>query len=285
MNIAKQNLIMKRSKLLRIQGFLFLLFVLFIIPACENKENYEFEDSPIINAYLYADNYFEVQISHQVPFSEDATFVENTDNLDITVSRNGDQSVLESMGSGIYADTLLIVDEDDEYTMDFVYNGNEISAYTYVPAKPTEVTQSATQIYIERIDSTSIPGSGGPGSMPDPIEITWENGDESYYLLVVENMASELDPIRDFGDEDAPERLFRNAPTNSSVAEIRAFDFQYYGQHRIILYHVLPDYASLYEMSESNSQNITNPSTSINNGYGIFTGLNSDTLYVNVKED
>ena len=98
-------------------------------------------------------------------------------------------------------------------------------------------------------------------------------------------MEEELDPIREIGDdEDIPERRFRNAPTNDNSLQIRSMDFQYYGQHRIVLYHVLPDYASLYELSESTSQNITNPSTSITNGYGIFTGLNSDTLYLTVNE-
>jgi hypothetical protein len=61
-------------------------------------------------------------------------------------------------------------------------------------------------------------------------------------------------------------------------------DFQYYGTHRIILYHVLPDYATLYDSNSTSSQNLSNPSTSILNGYGIFTGLNSDTLFVEVTE-
>lgn len=52
----------------------------------------------------------------------------------------------------------------------------------------------------------------------------------------------------------------------------------------IILYHVLPDYASLYEENTTSSKNLTNPSTSITNGYGIFTGLNSDTLYIDAEE-
>jgi hypothetical protein len=48
---------------------------------------------------------------------------------------------------------------------------------------------------------------------------------------------------------------------------------------------VLPDYASLYSENSTSSQNLTNPSTSIVNGYGIFTGLNADTLYLNVLEN
>jgi len=60
---------------------------------------------------------------------------------------------------------------------------------------------------------------------------------------------------------------------------------EYFGTYRVIIFHVLPDYAKLYEQTNSSSQNLTNPSTSIENGYGIFTGLNSDTLYIEVVEN
>jgi hypothetical protein len=102
--------------------------------------------------------------------------------------------------------------------------------------------------------------------------------------MVVENIEETPDPISDFGDEEPPGNRFRKSPTNSNSEMLRTFDFQYFGKHRIILYHVLPDYATLYEQNSSSSLNLTNPSSSITNGYGIFTGLNSDTLYILVKE-
>ncbi len=120
--------------------------------------------------------------------------------------------------------------------------------------------------------------------MPDPVKITWDNPDGSYYLIVVENLETTLEPIRDFGGKEPPGHRFKKSPTNSSSEEIREMDFQYFGMHRIILNHVLPDYAALYKQSSTSSQNLTNPSTSITNGYGIFTGLNSDTLYLNIKK-
>jgi hypothetical protein len=95
-------------------------------------------------------------------------------------------------------------------------------------------------------------------------------------------MAATLSPIRDFGDNAPPGNIFRKPPTTASGLEINSNEFQYYGKHRLILFHVLPDYASLYSDTQTSSQNLTNPSTSIVNGYGIFTGLNSDTLFINV---
>jgi hypothetical protein len=77
---------------------------------------------------------------------------------------------------------------------------------------------------------------------------------------------------------------FRKTPTNSNFDQIKGSDFTYYGRHRVILYHVLSDYATLYQQNSNSSQNLINPSSAIVNGYGIFTGINSDTLYVVVKE-
>ena len=159
-----------------------------------------------------------------------------------------------------------------------------MSAYTYVPSKPVDFTQSVTEMYIEAMDSSSGPPTGGM-TQPDPIELNWTNSDNSYYLVLVENMEDTLDPIRDFGDDAPPGNRFKKSPTNSDFEELRSMEFQYFGMHRVILYHVLPDYATLYEENSTSSQNITNPSTSIVNGYGIFTGLSTDTLYVDVIGD
>jgi hypothetical protein len=56
------------------------------------------------------------------------------------------------------------------------------------------------------------------------------------------------------------------------------------GRSIIPIHLVLPDYASLYDRTTSSSQNLTNPSTGITYGYGIFTGLNADTLDMTVEE-
>ena len=121
--------------------------------------------------------------------------------------------------------------------------------------------------------------------MPDPIQLLWDNFDASAYLVVVENYETgTLVPIRVFKGGRVPStNRFKKTPTNSSGIQIRANEFVFFGKHRLILFHVLPDYATLYNQNSVSSQNLTNPSTSIVNGYGIFTGLDSDTLYLDIK--
>lgn len=263
-----------------------ILFVLTLgVTSCQKEEVSEFTDSPIIESYLEPGNYLTVKVSRQIPFAETVEYsADDIENLTITVEHNSTIHTLTSLGNGNYIDSSIIVAEGENYNLSFQFNSNEVTAYTYIPTKPLNITQSATEIIIERLDTTSGPPTGG-FTMPDPIEINWTNNDGSYYLILVENIETTLDPIRDFGDEDPPGNRFRKSPTNLSVEEIRSMEFQYYGTHRIILYHVLPDYATLYDDNSTSSQNLTNPSSSIVNGYGIFTGLNSDTLYVEVKEN
>lgn len=261
---------------------LIFLAGIILIAGCKDKENLEFTDSPIIESYLGLGKYFTLNISRQIPFSSGVEYSsDDINNLAIKVHYNDSVFLLTPTGNGKYIDSSLKVKEGDNYTLSFTYNSKNVTAYTYIPSKPANITQSGVNIYIQRMDSTF----GGPmGTRPDPIDITWDNPDESYYLVVVENIEAVLDPIRDFGDNEPPGNMFRKSPSNSSATEIREMDFQYFGTHRVILYHVLPDYAALYETSSASSLNLTNPSISIVNGYGIFTGLNADTLFVEVKE-
>jgi hypothetical protein len=269
--------------------FKLLFVVLFLIAgltSCVERNNSEFTDTPVIESYLKPGDFLNLNITRQIPFSSTVTFSgDDINNLIITVTYNEAEHILTPLGEGRYIDNTLIVTEGERYDLSFTYNLKNVTAYTEVPAKPVNFEQSATSISVMRMDSASVPtGGGGMWQMPESLELTWDNDDGSYYIVVIENMEETLDPVRDFGDDDAPDFRFRKAPTTSAGLTMRPQEFQYFGHHRIILYHVLPDYASLYDENTTSSLNLTNPSTSIMNGYGIFTGLNSDTLFLFVDE-
>lgn len=264
-----------------------LLILLFspFLHSCEKELDESFSDIAIIEGYLDTKSPFNITVSRQIPFEENVTYSsDDIDNLTIELSVNNNLHLLTPVGNGLYVDSTLFLSESDNFNISFTFNSKEVTAYTYMPTKPENYTQSATVMYIAKFDTTSGPPSGG-FSPPDPIELNWTNEDNSYYLVLVENTEPDPEPIRDFGDNEPPGNIFKKTPTTASSEELRSLEFQYFGLHRIILYHVLPDYASLYDENSTSSQNITNPSSSIVNGYGIFTGLNSDTLYVNVLED
>ena len=60
--------------------------------------------------------------------------------------------------------------------------------------------------------------------------------------------------------------------------------FSHYGTHQIIVYRVNPEYAALYESSGNSTLSLAQPPTNVENGLGIFTGVSSDTLYLEVEK-
>lgn len=249
---------------------------------CKKNDSSEFTDTPIIESYLRPGDYGKITVSRQIPFSSNVKYsADDINALTVQITHNNTEYRLTPLGNGAYIDSSLVIETNERYDVSFVYNNKSVSAYTKVPPKPTGFTQSILSISMIKTDSTSRPDFS---QMPDPISLTWDNTDESYYIVVIENMETTLVPIRDFGTATPPGNRFRKAPTRLSGVEIRPMEFQYFGKHRLILYHVLPDYASLFSENQTSSQNLTNPSTSIINGYGIFTALNADTLYLSVNQ-
>ncbi len=257
-----------------------------LIISCTKSENtVAFSDFPIIEGYLIPGEILTINISRQLAFSEDVVYSnDDSDNLTVTATVENSEFVLTAIGNGIYVDSNVVIEEGQDWDFSFSFNDQNVSGYTYIPAKPLDFELSVTELYLDKRDTTS--GPPAPTTEVDPVVVSWTNLDVSNYLVLIENMESDPEPIIELREgEERPERVFRKEPRNDNSQEITFNEFQYFGTHRIILYHVLPDYATLYEENSNSSLNLTNPSTSIENGYGIFTGINADTLYLEVIEN
>ncbi|TAE45333.1 MAG: DUF4249 family protein, partial [Bacteroidetes bacterium] len=186
-------------------------------------------------------------------------------------------------GNGYYKNEgLLVITEGEIYTLNFMYRGNLVSAETIIPSKPQNLKASESSIVITPFD----PGGGFGGGLPefpDPIALTWDNPDQEYHVVVVANIESDPDPINEDQEEDF-RPVFRNEPDQTNTYEVGFQSFEYYGNHRIVLFHILPEYAALYDNTGNSSQNLSTPSSNVENGLGIFTGMHSDTLYVEVTQ-
>jgi hypothetical protein len=258
--------------------------LLSVLAACEEESSIEFNDVPVVEGYLYTGSPVELKISRKSPFSSDLNLdPKDLDNPSVQIKNGGQTYALSPQGEGRYLSTgnNLQIKTGETYQLEFEFKGKKVSAETTVLSKPQGFKQDVTSIKIARF---TFPPSGNL-SFPDPVKFSWINPDQTYYLLVVENLESSLDPIIDidFGDEEPP-RLFRIEPTQNNNYEVRSQQFQYYGRHRIILYHINPEYALLYQDSGDNSLNLKTPPTNVKNGMGIFTAISSDTLYLNVIE-
>jgi hypothetical protein len=261
----------------------FSLAVIFLLCACKKEEStpeYNFE--PVVAAYLNAGEPFSLQLSHQQSTSSTVYVAPGLDSLDIIVLANDSSYHLTSNNNGSYTNPSLLVNSGGTYRLQFVYNNKVVTASTVVPQKPTGFSASADAISVAKITSTSS-ASGFPDN--GSITLSWDNSNNTYYLVVIQNMETTPERIIDTSVTNIDtSRTFRNQPELTDTYDIRSRSFTYFGKHRIILFHINADYAFLYDNTNNSSQSLSTPSTGITNGVGIFTGINSDTLYIEVNK-
>lgn len=254
----------------------FFLIISIGLISCEESELNTVQDARVIvEAFLHAGEPISIHISKEVLFKRE----EGDDNFDIegleiTMDDGIESFLLIDQDEGIYTSDKLVSDTK-AYTINFNYNGIEIQSETTIPSKPQEYTSSTSSLEIQ-----GFTGGGPPTFSSESLNLSWSNTDESYYIVVITNLETipSLINTSGFGGN----RSFRSEPLIAGSYEIGSQNFEYYGSHAVVLYKVNAEYAALYEDPGDNSLNIKTPFTNITNGLGIFTAMNSDTLYVEI---
>lgn len=261
-------------------------------------------DKPIVEAYLAPNHTVSMKVFTEIPYSEtDSTFSVPISGLSITIKNLSGASftLTESETKGTYVSTAKLGDAGQTYSMSFIHNGRTVSATTILPVKPVGFQMSVSEIeriYRDLSSGFQGGGGGGPGGPPQGggfqqeaqtnITLTWTNPDEIYHFVAAQYLETTLSPIVQFPTNETgftrPARRFTNRPIKTNTSSVQSQQFEYFGRYAIILYRLNPDYAALYENDNTSSQNLVTPVSTIENGLGIFTGVNADTLILNVKK-
>ncbi|MCP9749200.1 DUF4249 family protein [Lacihabitans sp. CS3-21] len=255
-------------------------------------------DRPVIEAYLAPGSTVSMKVYTEIPYtSEDSAYSKPVEGLKIKITGDdGLDVILTEKEEGTYVSTQKLGKAGTTYKMSFSHNNRTISAETTLPQAPENFKIDLTEIArIARDFSAGFtPGQGGPGGgfqqeTNSTINITWDNPDNVYHFVAAQSIESNptqiLIPPPSNGNFPArPARRFNNQPVLTNSSSINGQSFEYFGRYAIILYRLNPDYAALYENTSTTSQNIATPVSTITNGLGIFTGINADTLILNVKK-
>lgn len=255
-----------------------LIILWLMVMSCQTIEpDTSGEGKPVVEGYLASGHPIEVKVTSEVLFTE-ADTIRTIDGLNMKVTTEGKAYPLVQDVTGKYKAASLLIKSGKEYSVSFDYAGKSIVSSTTIPPQPTNFTASDSVIVIPTFNSSAF--TGFP-KFPNPIVLNWDNHDGTYYLVVVKNIEVKPNPI----NTGTVERvfIFRSNPIQSNTFQIRTRQFQYYGKHWVILYKINAEYAALYQNNGSSSLNIKTPYTNVNNGLGIFTGINADTLKVRVK--
>ncbi|MEN8251120.1 MAG: DUF4249 family protein [Bacteroidota bacterium] len=255
----------------------FIILAVIALVSCEETELDNLPEARVVmDAILYADQPVSISISKEILFKreeDDNNFA--IEGLEVTINDGSQSFVLNDDGNGVYSSDE-VVDSTKTYTVEFVYNGDVIFSESNVPSKPKDYVASKTSIEVQ-----PFTGGGPPSFSSETVDLTWSNDNLSYYIVVITNL--ETDPIL-INDSDFERPSFRTEPLVSDNHDVGAMDFKYYGQHSMVLYKVNPEYAALYEDPGDNSLTIKTPFSNVTNGLGIFTAVNSDTLYIDVHD-
>ncbi|WP_044171856.1 DUF4249 family protein [Flectobacillus major] len=276
---------------MKIFSYIILLLVGASLLSCSNEGSVEASDIPVVEAYLVAGKSISVHIKKEIPYSEESISTEQPiDGLVVTVAGGGNTYALKSIGNGDYlSDSTVKLQVGITYSLAFDYSGKHVSASTIIPSKPQSFVSDQSSIYLTQVDLSQggFPSGGGGFGGESQIKLTWDNTTSDYYFVVVDNIETNPTPVIILPDDSnipADNRRFRSQPVQGTQTQLNPNQFQYFGMHNIILMHVNADYAALYRSTGSTSQNISTPPTSIANGFGIFTGVNADTLSFEVKQ-
>jgi hypothetical protein len=236
----------------------------------------------IVESYLYTgDSVITIKVTKLLPYSDDTTdAVEYISGLHLQI--NG--SDLTETRTGIYTLPLGTerIQSGETYVLKFQYFSDTVSSITTVPDKPVNFSISSNTIYADRITSA---GGGMPSGPPADITLSWDNPDGSYYYVVIEYLESTRDYINYRSKSLDLSDTTSIAPTNASETRLGTRNLYFFGSYRIVLFKVNKDFADLYQQTAVNSNNIITPVTNINNGFGVFTGMAGDTVYLEVLEN
>lgn len=253
-----------------------LVLSIFFLVSCEKiKLETMNNDIAVVESYLIPNQPIKIKVWKQLLFDSEDTVANMISGLELKIYNGIEWFDLTEVDNGIYSTDQFYPIEDSNYHLEFNYNSSVISSETSIPSKPEGFTTSASTIEV----NTSF-GMGG-GIPFTPIVLSWYNPDVEYHMVVVENI--EMNPALIDPVAERPVRSFRNTPTYAESQDLNPRSFTYFGRHRVILFKLNPEYAALYEQLGTSSLDIVAPPSNIKNGLGVFTGINADTLYVNVK--
>ena len=221
---------------------------------------------PILQSFLIPGQKIKLQVYKELVFGKDDS-LEKINKLNISLSTSNESETLTFNGSGQYSSEHLLASPGKTYTVSFQYNGKTITASTSIPSKPSGFSISPAKLTVSASSASNL-------------KLNWNNKEGDYYYVSINS----LEDIPIASDTQKGNKTTESLVTQGQTDEIKMKSFAYLGRHEIILYHILPDYAVYYKEYSINSNYVKQPPSNISNGLGIFSGLNADTLMIQVVE-
>ena len=273
---------------MKYKSFFLFAFLLFL-NACTEESSVTLDtQTAVVEAYLFAGQPADsVRIIQSYSYARENTDLITLKELEVQISDGQQRYDLDHSTEGVYQNPEFIPQSGQTYVLTFDHNGETVRSETYVPQKRT-ISISKASVRLEKIRDIGEFIDSGFGGDQDAIEVEWDNSEGDYYYVVIENMEDNPEFVNDLLAEfqangnALPFFQITEPEISNFYAISTRRDLTQFGTYRIIVYRVNPEYAALYETAGTSSISIASPPSNIENGLGIFTGVSSDTVYLEV---
>ncbi|MDR0536791.1 MAG: hypothetical protein LBH04_01895 [Tannerellaceae bacterium] len=159
------------------------------------------------------------------------------------------------------------------YELAFEYLGQTITASTDVPRpvsnlsiEPEQIVRASGASFFDESDTTAI-------------TLTWDDPGNDYYQVYIESPETTYMPGLG-GTTSFRRRMMQ--PFQGGEYRTTSREFRATGSYHIYVYRVNKEYADLYE--RASATDLANPTSSINNAFGIFTAMSVANVVFYVTE-
>ncbi len=229
-------------------------------------------DQAVVEGYLFPGRIAEIKINQQFIYElNDTSFSKPITGLEVLLSNitTGNSEILKYNDDEKYISENKI-EHSGTYRIEFIYAGKTVWAETTVPNPISNFKGDADElIHTERFSDDTL----------RYVNYVWDNPDSEYYMVFMYNFETWNLPVYN----TSPSKLIRSNPVQDTIKTVNSKGFDYYGRYNIVLFKLNQEYINLYYASDANSQYMGNPPTNINNGFGIFTAMSSDTLVLRIR--
>lgn len=251
------------------------------IGACQKESTSAVTTQPVVVGYLMPGQPISIKVYQQKGLTDTANYGALIGGLNLQVSDGSKTIALTETATGTYThadDRFLIAGKT--YSLQFTYNGSTVSASTVMPAKPVNYRASKQLINIPFRTRGGNPLTGNTDSVA--VKFTWNNPDSLYHVLVFKN--DDTSPASADLNTGRPVNFTLNMKQTANY-DMYYRSFNYLGTYRAILYRVNKEYDDfLTTNTNTSSQKLTNPPTNVTNGFGIFTGMQADTITLKLTQ-
>ena len=251
------------------------LFLFVLLTACADDEYNEENDLSkklVVEAYVYANEPIDhVKISRVHDQGQAARVPLSTANVHVAQNGNEYQLIPHPQEAGLYIqeDTSITPAAEGPLELKITHEGMTHISATEMPTQIQGLEISSQVVDVVPGDTSSVVAT-----------ISWQSVENAPgYCIFIRNIGEDATPISNYTENTGQNPFV--IVNHSTQVELKGAHFSHFGTYEIYVTAVNQEYIDVY--SNPSETNLSTAPTNIQNGWGVFTAFNGQTLTFTVQ--